>query len=47
MRMVVVLVLLVFWCVLAFRAFQRGDMTIAVLYAVVGIVLTVWRLRRT
>ncbi|HEX4600105.1 MAG TPA: hypothetical protein VH116_01830 [Gemmatimonadales bacterium] len=46
MRMVIVLLLLVFWCVLAFRAFQRGDMTMAVLFAAIGVVLTVWRLRR-
>jgi hypothetical protein len=46
MRMVIVLLLLVFWCVLAVRAFQRGDMTMAVLFAVIGVALTVWRLRR-
>jgi hypothetical protein len=39
------LVLLVFWLVLAYRAFQRGDLLLAGLFALVGVVLTVYRYR--
>jgi hypothetical protein len=43
---VVVLVLLVFWAAMAFRAFQRGDLLLAAVFSAVGVVLTVYRLRR-
>ena len=46
MRMLVVLLLLVLWCFIAVRAWQRGDTTMAVVYALIGVALTVWRLRR-
>jgi hypothetical protein len=47
MRTPLVLLLLVFWMFLAFRALQRGDFTMAVVLVVVGIALTAYRLKRT
>jgi hypothetical protein len=38
--------LLFFWLFLAGRAFQRGDMPLAAFYVVIGVALTVYRLRR-
>jgi hypothetical protein len=46
MPVALVLVLLVFWAVMAFRAFQRGDMLLAGVFLVVGVALTIYRLRR-
>ena len=46
MRMILVLLLLVFWLYLAMRAWQRGDVGMAVILALIGVGLTVWRLRR-
>lgn len=40
-----VLILLVFWCILAYRAFSSGDTTMAAVYIIIGILLTVYRLR--
>jgi hypothetical protein len=37
--------LLVFWLALAYRAYQRGDLLFASVVALVGIALTVYRLR--
>jgi hypothetical protein len=36
-------VLFVFWIAMAYRAFQRGDMLLAGVFALVGIVMTVYR----
>jgi hypothetical protein len=36
-------VLFIFWIVMAYRAFQRGDMLLAGVFALVGIVMTVYR----
>jgi hypothetical protein len=44
MRVGFVLLLLAFWCYLAFTAFQRGDGTRAVVYLVIGLALTAYRL---
>ncbi len=41
-----VLILLVFWLFLAYRAFQRGDMAMAGVFLAVGIALTVYRFTR-
>jgi len=46
MRMPLVLLLLVFWIFLAYRAVQRGDTTMAIVLVVVGISLTAYRLQR-
>ena len=38
-------VLLVFWMVMAYREYRRGDLLLAGVFALVGIVLTVYRIR--
>jgi hypothetical protein len=38
-------VLLVFWLALAYRSFQRGDMLLAGVFLLVGVMLSVYRLR--
>jgi hypothetical protein len=38
-------ILAAFWAVMACRQLQRGDMVLAILFAVVGVALTVYRLR--
>jgi hypothetical protein len=42
----VTIVLLLFWLAIAWRQFQRGDLLLAGVFLAVGIVLTVYRLRR-
>jgi len=42
---IVSLALLIFWLALAYRSYQRGDMLFAGVFLLVGIVLTVYRLR--
>jgi hypothetical protein len=41
-----VLLLLVFWLFLAYRALARGDTVMAVLFVVVGVAITAYRLQR-
>ena len=38
-------VLFVFWMVIAYREYERGDMLLAGVFALVGVVLTVYRIR--
>jgi hypothetical protein len=45
MPLVVTLILLGFWLVLAYRRFQAGDMLLAGIFLLVGVALTVYRLR--
>jgi len=45
MPVVVTFVLFLFWIVLAYRQFQRGDMLLAGIFLLVGVVLTVYRYR--
>ena len=45
MNIVVILLLACVWIFLAFRAFQRGDMALAGIFIVVGVGLTLFRLR--
>jgi hypothetical protein len=45
MPVALALVLLVFWGVLAYRAYERGDLLLAGVFVAVGIALTVYRLR--
>lgn len=45
MPVAVTFVLFLFWIVLAFREFQRGDMLLAGVFLLVGVVLTVYRYR--
>jgi hypothetical protein len=46
MPIAVTLLLLLFWLVLAYRQYQRGDMLLAGIFLAVGIVLTVYRIRQ-
>lgn len=45
MPIALTLVLLVFWLALAYRSFQRGDMLLAGVFLLVGVMLSVYRLR--
>ena len=45
MRFAISALLLVFWMAIAYREYQRGQLVLAGIFAVVGIVLTVYRLR--
>ena len=45
MNVVVIILLACVWVFLAFRAFQRGDMVMAGIFILVGVGLTVYRLR--
>lgn len=45
MPIVVTFALLVLWLVLAWRAYQRGDVVLAIIFAAVGVVLAVYRYR--
>jgi hypothetical protein len=42
-----VMLLLVFWIFMAYRALQRGDIAMAALFVIVGIALTMYRLGRS
>jgi hypothetical protein len=42
-----VLLLLVFWIFLAYRALMRGDLVMAALFGIVGVSLSIYRLRRS
>jgi hypothetical protein len=46
MRLVIIIALAIFWLVLAVRAFERGDMVLAGVYIIIGIALTVYRLKK-
>lgn len=46
MPVAVTFVLFLFWIALAYREFQRGDMLLAGVFLLVGVVLTVFRYRR-
>ena len=43
MPIAVIFVLFIFWIVMAYRAFERGDMLLAGVFALVGIVLSAYR----
>ena len=43
---VLIFALLAFWCFLAYRALQRGDVVSAVVYVAIGLALTAWRFSR-
>jgi len=38
-------ILFVFWMVIAYREYERGELLLAGVFALVGIVLTVYRIR--
>jgi hypothetical protein len=46
MPIAVTLALLLFWVVIAYRQYQRGDMVLAGIFLFVGIALTVYRIRQ-
>jgi hypothetical protein len=45
MSIAVIVALLVFWLALAWRQYQRGDMLLAGIFLLAGVVLTVYRYR--
>ena len=45
MPVALTVVLLVFWLAMAYRSFQRGDLMLAGVFLLVGVVLSVYRLR--
>ena len=46
MPIAVSLALLLFWLVVAYRQYQRGDMLLAAIFLLVGIALAIYRIRR-
>ena len=44
MRPLLILVLLGFWLFMAYRAYARGDVSLAVVLVVVGLALTAYRM---
>jgi len=46
MPIVVTLLLLLFWLVLAYRQYQRGDLLLAGIFLAVGVVLAIYRIRQ-
>ena len=46
MPIAVTLALLLFWMVIAYRQYQRGDFLLAGIFLLVGIGLTVYRIRQ-
>jgi len=46
MKMFVIVVLAIFWAAMAFRSYQRDDLMMAGVFILVGVALTVYRLRK-
>ena len=46
MPIAVTLALLLFWVVIAYRQYQRGDVVLAAIFLFVGIALTIYRIRQ-
>ena len=46
MPIAVTLLLLLCWLAIAYRQYQRGDMVLATIFLLVGVVLTVYRIRQ-
>lgn len=46
MRLVIIVILAVFWIALAYREYSRGNMAMAGVFLLAGSALTVYRLRR-
>jgi hypothetical protein len=46
MKMFVIVALAIFWGVMAYRQYERGDMAMAGVFLLAGVALTIYRLRR-
>ena len=46
MKYGVIVALAIFWIVMAYRAFQRGDMVLGGVFILAGTALTIYRLQR-
>ncbi len=46
MRITVIVVLCIFWIVLAYRAYERGDTMLAGVFILAGIALTAYRVSK-
>lgn len=46
MRTLIIVALCIFWLVLAYREFERGDMLLAGVFLLVGIALTAYRVSK-
>jgi hypothetical protein len=46
MKYAIIVALAIFWIVMAYREFQRGDMVLAGVFVLAGVALTIYRLRR-
>lgn len=46
MKYGIIVALAIFWIVMAYRAYSRGDMVMAGVFILAGTALTIYRLRR-
>ena len=46
MKVFIIVALAIFWTVMAYRQFQRGDMVLGGVFVLAGIALTIYRLKR-
>ena len=46
MKYFIITALAIFWAVMAYRQFERGDMVLAGVFVLAGVALTIYRLRR-
>ncbi|HSY18687.1 MAG TPA: hypothetical protein VK815_10150 [Candidatus Acidoferrales bacterium] len=46
MKYAIIVALAIFWAVMAYRQFERGDAVLGGVFVLAGIALTVYRLRR-
>jgi len=46
MKYGIIIALAIFWIVMAYRQFERGDMVLGAVFVLAGIALTVYRLQK-
>ena len=46
MKFAIIVALAIFWIVMAYREFQRGDMVLCGVFVLAGVALTLYRLRK-
>jgi len=46
MKYFIITALAIFWAVMAYRQFERGDMVLGGVFVLAGVALTIYRLRR-